>query len=211
MITIKLLDTVKNVENKVNEAISVEINRILSQNKSRIIQESKALVSQWVSSQPEMMDLKSNIPGSLAGQFGLYAGQGQSVALSIVSAVQNSVTVEFKKFNKKLIGGLEINFQPSNFVNLLILPQGIVNYEKGSLHWLDWLLLQGDKTIVVNYQYNAETGLGRSGLGNMISGGSFRVPPQFSGTSDNNFITRALVGVEQEKRITDILKRVLGA
>lgn len=210
MITIKLLDDVKSIEAKVNSAIATEANKIIFQNQSKILQESRLLVSRWIASQPEMIDLQSSAPGSLAGQFGLYAGQGQSAVFSIINSIENSISIRFKKFNSKLIGGLEVNFQPKNFLNLLSLPQGIVSYEKGQLPWLDWLLLKGDTTIVVNYQYNPNTGIGRSGLGNMIEGGSFRVPPQFSGTANDNFITRALVGPEQEKRITDIFKKVLG-
>lgn len=210
MITIKLLDDVKSIEAKVNSAIATEANKIIFQNQSKILQESRLLVSRWIASQPEMIDLQSSAPGSLAGQFGLYAGQGQSAVFSIINSIENSISIRFKKFNSKLIGGLEVNFQPKNFLNLLSLPQGIVSYEKGQLPWLDWLLLKGDTTIVVNYQYNPNTGIGRSGLGNMIEGGSFRVPPQFSGTANDNFINRALVGPEQEKRITDIFKKVLG-
>ena len=41
------------------------------------------------------------------------------------------------------------------------------------------------------------------------SGGVFRVPPEFSGTRDNNFITRALIGSAQEKDIFDVIKREL--
>jgi hypothetical protein len=43
----------------------------------------------------------------------------------------------------------------------------------------------------------------------MVKQGSFRVPPEFSGTKDNNFITRALVGSEQEKEVTDIFIKYL--
>lgn len=209
MITIKLLDDVKSIEAKINSAIATEINKVLSQNQSKILQESKSLVSRWIASQPEMIDLQSSIPGSLAGQFGLYPGQGQSSVVSIINSIQSAITINFKKFDNKLLGGMEVNFQPLDFLNLLNLPQGIVNYKDGQLKWLDWLLTKGDTTIVVSYQYNPSTGIGRSGLGNMIKGGSFRVPPQFSGTDSNNFITRALVGPEQEKRITEIFRKIL--
>ena len=62
---------------------------------------------------------------------------------------------------------------------------------------------------MAGYSYDAQSGLGRSGLGYMSEGGAFRVPPQFSGTSDNNFITRALIGEAQEKQISKILQDVL--
>jgi hypothetical protein len=64
---------------------------------------------------------------------------------------------------------------------------------------------------VAGYQYNPQTGIGRSKLGNMKTGGSFRVPPEFSGTEQNNFITRALVGSNQEKQISKIFETILSA
>lgn len=212
MITIKLLDSVGSIQKKVNKAIAEEANKILSQNKNTILRDAKSLAAGWISSQPEMLDLQSSVPGSLAGQFGLYPGQGQNSVISIVNSIKNSITVDLKRFNDNLSGGgLEINFQPTNFINLLNLPQGFVNYEGGKLHWLDWLLTKGDTVIVVSYHYNAKTGIGRSGLGNMTKGGSFRVPPQYSGVDSNNFITRALIGSSQEAAITNIFKKVLGA
>ena len=77
------------------------------------------------------------------------------------------------------------------------------------MHWLDWLLKRGDSIIVVNYQYNPQTGIGRSKLGNMVDGGSFRIPPQFSGTIDDNFITRSFSGPTQEQQLTKLFKDIL--
>ena len=144
----------------------------------------------------------------MAGQFGIVGG-ASAIKQDIVSAVAQSISAKLVKFNTNFVGGLEIYIQPTDFTNLLTLSGGHTIYQGGDLHWLDWLLTKGDAIVISNYQYNAQTGLGRSGLGNMIAGGSFRVPPQFSGTPDNNFITRALVGAEQEKVITKIFQDVL--
>ena len=43
----------------------------------------------------------------------------------------------------------------------------------------------------------------------MIPGGVFRIPLAYSGTADDNFITRALVGKEQENEITRIFQEIL--
>lgn len=211
MITLKLTDPISEIERKVNDAIIKQINTLLTNKKNILLQKSKSLISNWITSQPEIQSLQASGPGSLAGQFGLYPGQSLNSVLSIVKAVENSITIDFKKYNNKFVGGLEVNFQPKDFINLLNLPQGFVNYEKGSLHWLEWLLLKGDTIIITNYQYNPRTGVGRSGLGNMTSGGSFRVPPEHSGTEDNNFITRALIGQAQEQQIANVFKQILGA
>ena len=93
---------------------------------------------------------------------------------------------------------------------MLGLQSGHVIYEGGDLHWLSWLLTLGDSTIVVGYYYDPETGVGRSGLGTMSEGGFFRVPPEFSGTRANNFVTRALIGNKQQEQILNILKSTIG-
>ena len=109
------------------------------------------------------------------------------------------------KFDNSLNGGLIINIQPTTFQNLLALGEVHVNYANGDLHWLDWLLTRGDEIIVADYYYNPATGIGRSRLGNMKQGGFFRVPPQYSGTTTDNFVTRALNGNNQINQITDII------
>jgi len=211
MITLKLLDSVAEIEKKVNEAIANLANQELSNKKTEILQKCKNLINGWILSQPEIISLNSSSPDSLAGQFGLLPGQAISVTSSIINAVQDSITVKITKFNSKLQGGITVEFQPSNFLNILNIPQGHTSITGGDLHWMDWLLKRGDNIIIVNYQYDPKSGVGRSGLGHMISGGAFRVPPQFAGTEKNNFITRALIGPTQEAEIAAILKSAIGA
>jgi hypothetical protein len=207
-LSIKILDTDKQIEQNVNAAIADAINDIISRNLKSIETSVKSLIPSWILSQPEMVSLQSTDPSSLAGQFGIQ-GSVSSIVNNIVQAVANATSINFVKYTKKLKGGLELQFQPTDFNNLLSLPDGHTRYRGGDLHWLDWLLKRGDNIIVVNYQYNPQTGLGRSGLGNMIGGGSFRVPPQFSGTDADNFITRAFIGSNQERQISDLIQRAL--
>jgi hypothetical protein len=210
MITLKILDSEKTITDNINKAIAAHINKVLNSKKSLILNKAKILVVGWIKSQPEIFSLLSSSPDSLAGQFGLSTSQASSAVNSIVSAIENSIEVTFVPYRDDLKGaGLEVNFQPSDFVNLLSLSSGHTAYEGGDLHWLNWLLTAGDQIIITNYQYNPQSGLGRSGLGNMIPGGIFRVPPQFSGTENNNFITRALIGSTQEKAIAMLFKEAL--
>jgi hypothetical protein len=207
-ITLTLTDSIKTVEKNINVAISKSINDKLNKNITRIRDKAKNLVKSWVFIQPEIQSLLLGGPGSLVGYFGITT-TSQQIVDSIINSVAESIEVKLTKYATDLSGGLEIRFQPSSFINLLSIPEGHTIYGNGDLHWLEWLLNRGDTIIVANYQYNPVTGLGRSGLGVMVSGGSFRVPPQFSGTSDNNFITRALIGKSQEKQIAELLQKVL--
>lgn len=210
-ITLKLLESVDQIESNILSALSVQFNASMKSKKNKILQDVKTLIPSWISSQPEMQSLLSSDPLSLIGQFGITISP-TSIVSAIVSSVVNSANILIIPYDKKLSGGgIELNIQPDNFANLLGLPQGHSFYQDGNLHWLDWLLNRGDEIIVAGYQYDPQTGIGRSKLGNMKTGGSFRVPPEFSGTEQNNFITRALVGSNQEKQISKIFETILSA
>lgn len=206
-ISLVITDSINTIEENINKAIAELANDLISRNISRISQSVKSLIPSWINAQPEIQSLLSSDPRSLAGQFGI-TGSAISVVSAITNAVVDSTEVKLLKYTRNLKGGLEIGFQPSNFINLLSLSEGHTIYQGGDLHWLDWLLKRGDAIIVTNYQYNPRTGLGRSGLGNMIPGGSFRVPPQFSGTESDNFITRSFIGQTQENQISQILQDI---
>jgi len=209
-IGLKITDSIQLIEKNINSAIASYINTKLISNTNGIVSEILLYVPIWLKSQPEITALLSKDNTSLAGQFGI-TGSTSSVVDAIISSVTGSLKFKFVNYNNSLKkGGFEVYIQPDNFSNLLGLSEGHTVYQGGDLHWLDWLLVRGDALIVSNYQYNPITGLGRSGLGNMIKGGSFRVPPQFSGTRSDNFVTRALSGVEQDKVLTKIFDKYLG-
>lgn len=209
-ISLRLIESNSQIEKNIKAALAQRFNSIL-QNKAGVIADKvKKFIPGWIKSQPEMLSLLSSGPSSLVGQFGIYQDTNSIVDV-IANTIASATFIKTKPYNNNLkSGGLELNIQPTNFGNLLSLPQGHTFYQDGDLHWLNWLLTRGDQIIIVGYEYNPETGLGRSKLGNMKSGNSFRVPPEFSGTVDNNFITRALSGNDQEKIITKIFQEVLG-
>lgn len=207
-ISVKLLDSINDIQKNVDKAIIDLVNESITKNLSKIYGGVKSLIPSWIKIQPEIISLLSTEPTSLAGQFGI-RGRADGIVDNIINSVVSATEIKFVKYTANFTGGLELNFQPKDFGNLLSLSQGHTVYESGDLHWLEWLLKRGDSIIVVNYQYNPQTGLGRSGLGNMKPGGAFRVPPQFSGTPDNNFITRAFLGNNQEEQIFSIIEKVL--
>ena len=209
-ISLRFIESNSQIEKNIKAALAQRFNSIL-QNKAGVIADKvKKFIPGWIKSQPEMLSLLSSGPSSLVGQFGIYQDTNSIVDV-IANTIASATFIKTKPYNNNLkSGGLELNIQPTNFGNLLSLPQGHTFYQDGDLHWLNWLLTRGDQIIIVGYEYNPETGLGRSKLGNMKSGNSFRVPPEFSGTVDNNFITRALSGNDQEKIITKIFQEVLG-
>ena len=165
-----LTDSITQIQAKVNKAFAEEINKVLSKEKNNLLQKCKQISTQSILLQPEVQSLNSSRADSLAGQFGITTSQAISLPNAIAAAIEASISVTFIKYNSKLAGGIEVNFQPKDFRNLLDLPIGHTIYNGGDLHWMSWLLEQGDKVIIVGYSYDPTTGLGRSNNDEDIAG-----------------------------------------
>jgi hypothetical protein len=204
-ISIRIIETNSELALGINKAAADYFNKLMKKKTTRITNDIKRLVPKWITEQPEMTSLaQQGVPGSLNAQFGLYRGTGDSAVTAIADAVRESVIVKLEKVDQNLSGGLTIGIQPETFANLLGLSEGFVKTAEYSLHWLDWLLLQGDRTIVSGYKY-VPSNEGRGGGGTMVGGGSWRVSPQYSGRADDNFVTRALNGRDRE--IQEVIER----
>ena len=204
-ISIKLIDTIPTIRENINTALAGMINDMIRKKRQTLIKELRLSVHQWVSEQPEMIELRKSGPGTLASQLGLVAGTESIITEKIIQNIASSVEVEITPVSKNLKkGGITFYCQPSDFTVLLNMPEGFVRTKLANrLPWLRWLLLEGYKPIIVGYSYEMNPGKGRSRGGLMKEGGSWRVPPAHAGTEDNNFITRAF-----EKRSNEIQKLV---
>lgn len=205
-ITVRLLDTNAKISKDINEAIAKELNAKIRKRRRRAINQLRSLTLGWVLEQPELQDISKGGQGSLAAQFGIPAGSEGQVANAIAFAVRSSLIINFNTVSNSLKGNIDFAIQPSDFNNLLSLPEGVVFTDLGQLPWLEWLLIRGNTVIVNGYQYQPTLD-GRSGGGWMISGGSWRVPPEYAGLPEDNFVTRALSN--REKEIEAILKGLI--
>jgi|TARA_B100000085_G_C18468895_1_gene482189 hypothetical protein len=209
MIGLKLVDSIAKIEKDIKSALVRDLNTYLNKRKGAAVEKLRKVTRFYILSQPEMGSLQQNgVPFTLNSLFGIPSGGDLSAINAIADAVVGSIQIKFSKIDENFKGGVTFNIQPEDFQNLLGLPQGHVVTKKGSdLHWLNWLLTKGDSVVVAGYQYDAQ-GNGRSGSGRMIAGNSFRVPPSFSGTLSNNFVTRALEGKQKEieRIISEVLK-----
>lgn len=200
MVFLKLVDSPTKISQDINAALVQEINHMIKKNSNKVKNTLKNLIAQWIQDQPEVASvLSQGSPGSLNAQFGLPPGVGISAMNAVIHAVIKSINVNFTSLDKNFKGGIEFSIQPEDFQNLLSLGEGhIITERVTDLHWLNWLLTMGDTAIIIGYTYNPKSGIGRSGGGNMVDGGMWRVDPRYTGTKDNNFITRALSNREKE-------------
>lgn len=192
--TIEIKETNDVVKSKILRALRPEVNHFFKSRSTKIKREIQILTKSLLEISPEMGSLRG---GQLQGAFGIPSGTESAIVTNIINTISEAVVVKFVGISisgGKLRGGFKIEIQPTDFSNLLGLGGAVVTTKKGaSLPWLQWLLTLGDALIIGEYHFESVRG-GRSGLGLMFPRGAFRVPPSYSGTSDNNFITRAFVG-----------------
>lgn len=97
---------------------------------------------------------------------------------------------------------VEIRILDLSYRKILSLPEAKFITEKSEvLQWLGWLLFFGDAPVVLEYFYFDEDSPGsRTGHGFMgqANSGVWSVPPEISGTQNNNWLTRSLDSLEGE-------------
>lgn len=117
----------------------------------------------------------------------------------IAKAVQVRITIP--QDNKI---SLIVEMVKDSYDDILSIPeasfiQTYTNKEPKEIKWLDWLLTKGNTIVVADYcvWYTPGNPNSRSGGAVMAKPGSFRIPPAYAGTLNDNFITRALEGIEE--------------
>lgn len=205
MFKIKILDSRSKIEKNTLKAAEPEIKNLFQRAKPKIESGIKQIVVRALQRSPEIASLKD---GTLRLDFGLVVDPSDD----IVYAVANSVNVLFKNFRfykNSMSNVMSIYIQPSDFNNLLSLAIANVITERGEvLPWLEWLLTAGNAVVIAGYSVeygNFQTS--RTGGAVMEPVGFFKVDPQFSGTSENNFITRAIEPYSEE--INNLIKSLL--
>jgi hypothetical protein len=202
---IRIIDSDQKIMRNILDGAAKEIKAIFQRAKAKIHADIINLMISALSKCPEIQSLKS---GKLRMDFGLDTDPTEEIIYSIA----NSTYVYFRdfKFSQGSVKNvLSVYIQPDDFSNILNQEFAKVITEKGEeLPWLQWLLLSGDAVVVT--QYHVDYGAyesSRAGGAIMKPTGLFRVDPAFSGTADDNFITRCIS--QYEKEIFDIVKGAL--
>ena len=186
---IKILESDSTIQKNILESLKSGIKIVMNRGKPKIESAVKAIVVKALSGSPEIRSLQS---GKLRLDFGLDIDP----TTEIIYAIANSTRVKFKnfKFTKSTVSNvLSVYIQPTDMKNILGLEEAYIETEMGAeLPWLQWLLLKGDEVIVVDFHVLYRDGAGRSGGAIMVPKGVYKVDSQYSGTIEDNFITRAI-------------------
>jgi len=193
-------ESAKEMEKRILRAAALEVDEKFARADNNIERMLKMKVVSWLLSSPEILSLMNQSENSLKGDFGL-TNPSASV-MSIIEAVQDSIEIE--QMRVKTTTGflvLRIKIQPKHMGNVISAVDPVQTEKGANLPWIEWLLLKGDEIIITDYHVEPKIGTGRSGLATMKAGGDYtvgRVNPAYSGTQDDNFITRALKGKERD-------------
>lgn len=223
-ITINTKFTIQNrpqVEREIVKEAARILNLALDSVKPQIKEKVFELVNQRILASPEYASMQPG--GTLYGQLGLV--NINSAVAQIVRRIADSVqiTSNVKPAGRYLSGQLSINILKDDYSDLLSLPLSKFISEHGhNVEWLKYLLLDGTQVIFANYFFIAFGRKGkvfhasRTGEGIMRATGKshrprWRVPAEYAGTANDNWLTRALANLDQhisEIVSEDIIRRL---
>jgi len=223
--SIKLTQSDKTIQNKIRDGVVKHLNNSFGNTatKRKLQNFVGETLRKAIQATPEY---HSMIGGTLRFELGLLKAEPKLT--NIIDTWVNGIQVRVRRINRNLKGGIKIKAVRRSYADVLGLPDASFLTEKNEendiirligsrpkknekrtrLHWLQWMLTEGNNTIIQDYDVSFRQGQGRTGGAIMVSGTRWGVPPEFSGTKDNNFVTRAIDSVStiMEDGITQILK-----
>ena len=200
---LSIRESISKITNQIINGFSKQVEKLLNKAQPKIETELRSKLALAIRSQPEYGSLKS---GELRYELGI---PNIAAIDNLVNRFVQSIYVTTKIVNTssntidaRLIFSIIANDDLDD-----ILSSDDANYvtEKGeNIPWLNWLLLRGGDPIILTHRILIkQTGYSRTGQAIMIptKSGSWRVPPRYVGTFDNNWITRAISSIEDEINI----------
>lgn len=167
------------------------------------------VVQHTIEASPEYASLRG---GKLQAELGIIDAQG--AVERIVQGILSGMEVELRPVfvvGNTITGGMSVKLLRVDLADVLNSPGTSFQSEGGyQIEWLDWLLTAGDSVVVVDYEFLAGPHPhSRTGLGVMRKGVvGWRVPPEFAGRPDDNWLTRALNNLDAEAEV--VLGQELG-
>jgi hypothetical protein len=204
-INLSIIETNQTIQDSILIALKNHINKAFNVAKSNIINRVKQSVKLAIESEPEYQSL---IGGKLRYELGV---PDTNLIYSIINIWINNINVNnnpIKIRGSQLIGGFTINMIKSDYSDVLASSAAqIKDSSTGSIiPWLEWLLLRGGDIIVNNYEVQLGPSISsRTGGAIMVSSQKdWRVPPEFAGTSEDNWVYRAITKLDST--ISKIIK-----
>lgn len=210
---LKMVTTQYQTKKIILNSLAKDVQDMLEGVAQKILPEIQNEVHNRIWNCPEVLSMISDVQGSLRGHLGL-ENPVDSIGQIIKQWYESiEITVnDIRIFGNRLQGGISIGMIEENYQDVLNLPAAeyISSPSRQIIPWLKWMLISGSGPLVSGYfiRFGAfDRKRSRSEQAIMIKGKASRwfVPKQFSGTPKNNFVTRALEGIDEF--ITKLIKQ----
>jgi len=194
----KIVDSPKEIRDNILKAMLPEVTSLMNKGMTKLKSNLPNIIKQAIINTPEYESLSG---GKLKYEFGI--ANVDSKLASLINVWSTNIQYAYKA-PSITAGRIRSSFSASmikaDFSDVLYADfAAVVDTLRGyTLPWLEWLLLEGNKTIVRNYQVIlGPNRASRTGYALMKPANrSWKVPSEFSGTLNNNWITRAIDSAE---------------
>lgn len=218
---VELLTTSGEMMKQAEEVASEAIQDILRRAIYSIRRKVGELVAIQIRAQPEWESLVGDSLRELLG-----IADAKPVLEGILRVILDNMRVELIPRRAGILGGLVVKIIRADFRDVLEVPGtsyvsvSQARFSKGTITkpsvetvipWLEWLLFRGNEVILATAEVNTRAEYrraSRTGRAIMVHpvrrpSVGFRIPAEFSGIIENNFLTRALES--QEDAVLDIM------
>ena len=206
-ITAKILESDSYIRNQILTSIKDHMEQAFKKAVPALAKSIPQVVYKVIVDEPEYQSL---LTGKLKYEFGIPSSAlkvNEIINIWTKNIVINATPITMS--SSGLRGGFNINMIKDNYEDVLTSDSALVvdGLSQALLPWLEWLLLYGDKIIVRNYEVVVgPSPYSRTGLAIMKpSKQNWRVPPEFAGTKNSNWITRALEKLDTS--IPDLIQK----
>lgn len=195
-ITLKIDDSLREIQYKILMEFASALNDAINRSLIPIKKRMGDLCKELVRATPEFQSIWSN--DKLNYELGL--SNPQHTLNAVLDALAEGVEVVFNPVvhiaGNKLAGSVQVILVKDKFTDILGISEAQYRSGRYNIPWLHWLLFEGDRVLLADYGILRGTfAHSRSGEAIMVKNNKrWSMPPEFSGTEDNNFITRAFTG-----------------
>lgn len=198
----------KIVDDKIVYAVQKNMNKrfrtIIPQIKSEI----KPKISNIILNQLNKSDtVQSLLSGKLKDDFGLFGNVAKVTLTNIIIEISEGIELNIESSQKSgSIITTTLDILPySDFDKIISVAGGSFPSMGGNVDWLEWLLTRGTQVVIGDYWIfpyaKGKTRSGGNSIMKMIESKPrrpFRVDPNYAGTIEDNFITRAVESVRDD-------------
>jgi len=194
-LTIKVVESLPELRRAAARAIAQHMTEAIYKAAPLIESGLRAVIKEAIMGAPEYQSL---ISGKLKPEFGIPdAASKLTTILKVWTQSIVATPTPMKVRGNTLRGGLTIQAIKGDWQDVISLPEARQMTKKGqALPWLEWLLIKGDQVIIKDYVLSFGPGRAGSQIMKVKRSGRWRVPPEFSGTINDNFVTRAIDGLD---------------